>query len=176
VKKHVVAGLIVVSFILLVLSVLFLLQKTREARMIDPLELEGLPREDIIQYIYEKQAESRPLNVFLLPVIGFFGVLIGLLIYYIMEIDIEKKDKTIEHNAGIILKLLDPNERKVIRKIAEDGGKITQMELTYLEGFTKVKAHRVLESLISKGILTKDKMGKQRIIRMNKEFYMILKE
>jgi hypothetical protein len=49
------------------------------------------------------------------------------------------------------------------------------MEITYMEGFTKVKSHRIIEGLVQKGILFKEKMGKMRLIKMNKEFYEILK-
>jgi uncharacterized membrane protein len=45
-----------------------------------------------------------------------------------------------------------------------------------MEGFTKVRAHRIVEALVSKGILQKEKLGKMRIIRMNNEFYEILKK
>jgi len=175
-KKQILTLLIIVSFVLLIASIIFLLHKTREARRLDPLELEDLPREDIIQYIYEKQAKSTNLNFFLIPVFSFFGVVVGLLIYYVMTEDIEKKEKIIEYNTDVILKLLNPQERKVIRKIVEEGGKLQQTEITYMEGFTKVKAHRILESLVQKGILYKEKLGKMRLIKMNNEFYEILKK
>ena len=175
-KKQLLTLLIIISFILLIVSTLFLLQKTRESRRLDPLELEDLPREDIIQYLYERQAKNTNLNFFLIPVFGFFGVVIGLLIYYIMTGDIEKKEKLIEYNTDVILKLLNPQERKVIKKKVDEGGKLQQMEITYMEGFTKVKSHRILENLVKKGILYKEKLGKMRLIKMNDEFYEILKK
>ncbi|MCM2325363.1 MAG: hypothetical protein NDI94_02780, partial [Candidatus Woesearchaeota archaeon] len=97
-------------------------------------------------------------------------------LYYIMTADLEKKEKVIKYNAELILKMLDPDERKVIKKIVSDHGKVQQMEISYMEGFGKVRAHRVLETLIAKGILEKEKMGKQRIIRMKPEFLEMLDE
>jgi len=58
----------------------------------------------------------------------------------------------------------------------ENNGKLQQIEITYMEGYTKVKAHRIIENLVQKGILTKEKLGKMRLIKMNKDFYEILKE
>ncbi|MFH0870595.1 MAG: hypothetical protein V1866_06090 [archaeon] len=175
-KRIVIASLIVVSFILLVLSVILYIDRTRELRRIDPLELESLSKEQIIQSIYERQAEGTLPFFYFIPIFAFFGIAIGALMYYILGGEIERKEKIIEYDTKVILKLLNPDERRVIEKIVESQGKVQQMEITYLEGFTKVKSHRVLESLVGKGILSKEKMGKMRLIRMNKDFYDILKE
>ncbi len=175
-KKFIIAALIVISFILLIISVIFFLDKTRDLRRIDPLELEDLSKEEIIQFIYERQDKSSSPNFYFIPVFGFFGIVVGTLIYYIMNGDIEKKEKLIEYNTEIILKLLNPEERKVIKKIVESGGKLQQIEITYMEGFTKVKAHRILEALENKGILFKEKLGKIRIVKINQDFYNILKQ
>ena len=45
-----------------------------------------------------------------------------------------------------------------------------------MEGFTKVKAHRIIESLVQKGILEKEKLGKMRQLHLNKDLYEILKD
>jgi uncharacterized membrane protein len=175
-KKIIISGLIVVSFILLVVSVLFFLYNTREQRVIDPSDFEIMTKEEIIQYVYEKQSEEHTPFFYFIPIFGFFGIVVGTLIYYIMSGDIEKKEQLIQHNSEIVLKLLNPDERRVIKKIVESEGKIQQLEITYMEGFTKVKAHRVIESLVNKGILEKDKLGKTRMIRLNKDLYLMLKK
>lgn len=175
-KKLLIIGLIAISFILLVGSVIFYIDKVRELRKIDPLELEDMAKEDIIQSIYERQAkESTPFYYFI-PIFAFFGLVVGALIYYILYGDLEKKDKLIKYNTDVILHLLNPEERRVIKKIVENEGKVQQLEITYMEGYTKVKAHRIIESLAQKGIIQKEKLGKMRLIRMNKEFYELLKE
>jgi uncharacterized membrane protein len=174
-KKHIIAGLIILSFALLILSSVLYISKVRSERQIDPLELESKTQEQIIQYIYEKQADGHLPLYYIIPMFSFFGIIIGALVYYVMNENLEKKQKTIEYNTDVILKLLNPDERKVIRKIVENDSKIQQVEITYMEGFTKVKAHRVVESLVNKGLLTKETLGKMRMIRMNKEFYEILK-
>lgn len=175
-NKNLIIALIVVSFILLVASVIFYIDQTREARRIDPLEIEDMSKEEIIQFIYERQAkESTPFYYFI-PIFAFFGLVVGALIYYMLYGDIEKKNQLIRYNTDVVLRLLDPEERKIIKKIVDDGGKLHQSEITYMEGYTKVKAHRIIESLAEKGIVQKEKLGKMRLIRMNREFYELLKE
>jgi len=175
-KKIFVMVMVILSFILLIVSILFYLEKVREQRRIDPLELESMSQEDIIQYIYDKQAEGNTPFYYFIPIFAFFGIAVGALIYYILSGDLEKKEKIIEYDTELILKLLNPEERKVMRKIVENEGKVQQIEITYMEGYTKVKAHRIIESLVQKGILEKEKLGKMRLIRMNKGFYDILKK
>ena len=175
-KKHIIAGLIVLSFALLILSSVLYISKIRNERQIDPLELESMTKEQIIQYVYEKQAIGHLPFYYIIPIFSFFGIIIGALVYFVMNEDLERKQKTIEYNTEIIFKLLNPEERRVIRKIVENSGKIQQVEITYMEGYTKVKAHRIVESLIQKGILSKESMGKMRMLKMNEDFYNFLKK
>ncbi|NTV24228.1 MAG: hypothetical protein HGA85_07735 [Nanoarchaeota archaeon] len=175
-KKIFITGLIVISFILLVISVIFFLNNMREERQIDPAELEIMTKEQILEYVYTKQGEAHTPFFYFIPIFGFFGIVIGTLIYYIMSGDIEKKEVILKHNSGLILKLLDPEERRVVNKLVENEGKLQQLEITYMDGFTKVKAHRTIESLVNKGIMEKDKLGKTRLIRLNKELYGMLKQ
>lgn len=175
-KKNLIVGLIILSFVLLITSSLLYISKARSERQIDPLEIEAMDKEEIIQYIYEKQSLGHLPFYYIIPVFAFFGILVGAFIYYIMNEDLEKKQKTIEYNTEVILKLLNPEERKVMRKIVDNNGKIQQVEITYMEGYTKVKAHRIVESLVRKGILQKESLGKMRMITMNNEFYEILKK
>lgn len=174
-KKIVIIVLILLSFMLLIASILFYIDKTREFRRVDPLDLESMTKDQIIQGIYDRQSESSMPYYYFIPIFGFFGLVVGALVYYIMNGDIERKDKVLVQNTSVIMQLLDPLERKIIKKIVENHGKIQQVEITYMEGFTKVKAHRVIESLVQKGILEKEKLGKMRLIRMNKDLYDILK-
>lgn len=175
-KKVFVASLIAISFLLLVVSFIFYIEKSRDIRRIDPLELESLPREDIIQYIYDHRADGYLPYFYFIPIFAFFGIAVGASIYYILSGEIDKREKIIEYDTKVILKLLNPEERRVIERIVDSHGKVPQLEITYMEGFTKLKAHRLVESLVSKGILFKEKMGKMRLVRMNKEFYDILKK
>lgn len=175
-KKTIIISLILVSFILLIGSIMFYIDKTRDFRRIDPLELESMTKDQIIQDIYDRQSESITPFYFFIPIFGFFGIVVGALVYYILSGDMERKDKTLVQNTSVIMQLLDPQERKVIKKIVANYGKIQQIEITYMEGFTKVKAHRIIESLVQKGIISKEKLGKMRQLYLDKELYEILKD
>lgn len=173
-KREVIAGLVISSFILLLVSVIFFMSRLHEVRQLDPLELEMMEKDQILTQINERQTNT-PFFYFI-PIFSFFGLAVGALTYYILSGEVEKKEKVIKHNTDVILKLLQPEERKVIKKIVESQGKVQQAEITYMEGFTKVKAHRVVESLAKKGILSKESLGKMRLIKMNDEFYEVLRK
>ena len=173
-KRLVISGLIIVAFILFLISVIFYANNMHKLRQLDPLELESMSKEQIIQEIYQRQTTT-PLYYFI-PIFGFFGIVVGALVYYIMSGDVERKEKVLIQNTSVVMQLLAPEERKVIKKMVENQGKLQQIEITYMEGFTKVKAHRIIESLVQKGIIEKEKLGKMRQLYLNKDLYDILKD
>ena len=174
-QKTILAILIGISFLLLIGAVVFYVESTTSIRDVDPLELELMDREEIIQYVYEEQARAGVSYYYFIPIFGFFGVTIGAAIFFLLSKETEKIESRAEHSAETILKLLSGEERKVVRKILEGHGRIPQVEITYLEGYTKVKAHRILDSLERKGIVTKEALGKTRIVKLDKELYELLK-
>ncbi len=173
-KRLIVAGLVIGSFILLLISIIFFMSRLHDLRQLDPLELELMQKEEIIQQVYSRQ-DRTPFYYFI-PIFSFFGIAVGALVYYILSGEVERKEKIIRHNTDVILKFLQPDEKKVIEKLVDNHGKIQQAEITYMEGFTKVKAHRIVESLMKKGIVRKEALGKMRLVRMNDEFYEVLKK
>lgn len=175
-NKKLVIGLIVASFIFLIISVILYVQKNRELRQIDPLELESMSQPDIIQYIYERQSQNRMPLYYLIPVFAFFGLAVGATIYHVMSSDLEKKEKTIEQNNKVILKLLTGEERNVVNTLVEQGGKVRQYELSHLPNLNKVKTHRIILKLEQKGIIEKQRLGKVNNIVLNKELYEFLKK
>jgi DNA-binding MarR family transcriptional regulator len=63
-------------------------------------------------------------------------------------------------NKNIILKFLNPSERKVMEALIENGGKILQSEITRMKGMTKLKTHRAVTDLEKKGIIVRESYGK----------------
>jgi hypothetical protein len=174
-NKTAIASLIILGFLLLVASVFFYVEKTRDVRRIDPLDLESMTKEDIIQTIYDMRVESTPFYYFI-PIFGFFGVVVGASVYFVLSSDLEKKDKTITNNTSVVLKLLSVEERKVVNKLLDNNGKLHQSEITYMDGYTKVKSHRLVETLLKKGIVKKEILGKARLIILEKDLYDVLKK
>jgi hypothetical protein len=59
-----------------------------------------------------------------------------------------------------MLKFLNYNENRVIKKLIEKEGSILQSEISRMPNMGKVKAHRVLQDLETKGIIKKESYGK----------------
>ncbi len=174
-KKAVIAGLIIIAFILAILSVMFYIDTIRDQRISDAVDMESMTKEQIIQSIYERHAQTAPFYYFI-PIFAFFGIAVGASVYYVLEAQVERKETIIKHNTEVILRLLDPQQRKVVNKIVEAGGTLQQVEITYMEGHTKVKAHRLVESLAQKGILQKEAMGKMRLLRLDPDLFALLRK
>jgi predicted transcriptional regulator len=70
---------------------------------------------------------------------------------------------------GNILKLLTPNEKIVIEYLIEKNRPILQSEISRMEDMTKLKAHRVVKELQSKGLIKLESQGKTNKITLNEE-------
>ena len=159
------------------ITVMFTLYiQSRRPSQLDPIVFEEMTIDEIIQYFQERQS-SRPMPMFyFIPVIGFSGLLVGTLVYYILSEKIIIKEKQLENNTEIIMKLLDSNEKYVIKKLLEENGKVHQIELNYLPNMTKVKTHRILKRLEQRGVIKKEKLGKINVIRLEDSIYESLKK
>ena len=104
--------------------------------------------------------------VLLLIILGF---LIGILVsYFYFEKRIELPRVGADKKDNILL-LLTPSERAVLKKIIDRNGEVLQSEVSRLEGMGKVRAHRVIEKLVRRGVLEKEGMGKTNTLKLRKE-------
>lgn len=85
-----------------------------------------------------------------------------------------KKGQKEISDKGIILKFLNPNERKVLEKLIADNGKTLQSKISQMEDMTKLKAHRAVKSLEIKGIIKKEAYGKTNRIILAKDIKDII--
>jgi len=106
----------------------------------------------------------------LIPMFSSFGILVGLISFYLLLPSIEKS----KEEAKNWIELLDPLERDVIKMIIDNEGKITQAKISKEIG--KVKAFRVLERLKERGIIEKIKERKTNIIKFSDKFEFLLKK
>ncbi|MCK4429573.1 MAG: hypothetical protein KAU95_04300 [Candidatus Aenigmarchaeota archaeon] len=107
-----------------------------------------------------------PLPLFI-PFLASVGLFIGTLFYYFFLPNHETKTKI---DKEIILKLFDPAEREIIKKLLENDGSCLQSKLTRETNLSKVQVFRTLESLIKKKIAEKERYGKTNTIKLNKQF------
>jgi hypothetical protein len=173
-RKIILALSIVMMFAMIIIMFTLYVQSRRPSQL-DPIIFEEMTSEEIIDYFQERQS-SRPIPMFyFIPVIGFSGLLVGSLVYYMLSEKIVVKEKQLENNTEIIMRLLDSNEKYVVKKLLEEGGKVHQSELNYLPNMTKVKAHRILKKLEQRGVIKKEKLGKINMVRLEDSIYQTLK-
>ena len=67
----------------------------------------------------------------------------------------------------LVARLLEPKEMAVVERLIEQPKGIPQSEIVKMPGMTKLKAHRVVERLRNKGIVTVDKIGKTNQIKLD---------
>jgi uncharacterized membrane protein len=99
-------------------------------------------------------------------IMGLFGVLSGLIMYSILSSTLEKQRRLVKSNVDIIMKFLSSEEKELIRKLIEKGGMTTQSEVAKLQGMSRLKAHRIVKKMESRGIIRVDKHGKINMIRI----------
>jgi uncharacterized membrane protein len=107
--------------------------------------------------------------IFFIPAFIILGLMFGLILAYLyferkVELPLPSPDKR-----KAVLSLLPQSERKIIEKIAEKDGEVLQSEISRLEGVGKVRAHRVIERLLKRGILEKEQIGKTNVLKLRKD-------
>lgn len=98
-------------------------------------------------------------------ILGFvFGVVASFL-YFERRVEIPSAPP--DRSAALLM--LHPIERKIIKRIIDEGGSALQSDISRLEGVGKVKAHRVVDKLIRRGVLEKEEKGKTNVLKLKKE-------
>jgi phage shock protein PspC (stress-responsive transcriptional regulator) len=153
IRRKIVLGLVVVSvFIFLITVLVFVYALASEGQQVPEILLPFI--------VYHIQ---------FMVVMGFFGVGSGLVVYSILNATLEKQKKIVQTNMDIILKFLSQDEREVVRLMAEKEGMTTQSEMAKLPGMTRLKAHRIVKKLETRGIVHVEKYGKINVVRLVEE-------
>lgn len=63
-------------------------------------------------------------------------------------------------DTGIMLKFLNPNERRVVGFLIGKKREVLQSELSRIDGMNKLKTHRAIKDLERKGIIVRESVGK----------------
>lgn len=93
------------------------------------------------------------------------------LFYFLFSLRIDTQKKTIDKNMEILYKILDDDEKAILKKIVQNKGELQQSDT----GFDKLKSHRTIKKLIDKGIVDAIKDGKTNKITLKKELREELK-
>lgn len=100
--------------------------------------------------------------------LSIIGVIIGFafILYYFMtpqtitnkEGDLElSRDSTKTIND--LLRVLKPDEKRVVELLIENNGKMLQKEIRWSLGYTRLKTHRIIEGLVERNIVKRRKVG-----------------
>ena len=106
----------------------------------------------------------------LIPVLASIGLLVGTLVYYMFSPNFDKAPLCKE----AILKLLEAGEREIISVLIDSGGRASQTSLGKSTGMSKVKVFRLLEKLVSRGIVEKESHGKTNMIMLSEDLKDLL--
>ncbi len=105
----------------------------------------------------------------LVPVFVLGGIVIGAVVFFFVTSKLEDKQRNVKKLSSVMLKFLNPDERKLVDLLIENNGKALQAELTRLPGMSKVKSHRIIQRLMDRGVIEKETLGKTNIVRFSKE-------
>ena len=107
--------------------------------------------QNYIQVIFKIQ--SNPIWFYIIgPIVGL-AVGVGGTLWFVRK----KEEKTMKDIGKIFL---SETEKMILKLISENGGKVTQAELSTITGFTKTKISRNLISLENQELIVREKWGK----------------
>jgi len=94
-------------------------------------------------------------------IFGILGILFGNILL--------NRDKGMEYHKlndymDNIMKILKPDERRVIELLLENDGKMLQRDIRWEAGFTRLKTHRIINRLIERKIIKKIPRGSTNLI------------
>ena len=103
---------------------------------------------------------------YLLIIISSLGVFVGGLTHYLPLEYLEKKARTdeVKTKQTVLLNCLPEEEKRVV-EILLNGPKF-QSEISRETGFGKVKTHRVLKRLETRGVIILERVGKTNLVRL----------
>jgi uncharacterized membrane protein len=92
------------------------------------------------------------------------SVFVGALVAFTMLTRLDKTKATAKHDVVAVLRLINPEERVVLETLISSGGRLLQSELSRVQGFNKVKVHRLLMRLKERGVLVIEEHGKTNMV------------
>lgn len=105
---------------------------------------------------------------FILLFIALSVLFIGGLIYSLLSLQIEKKNKKVKFNIKTIIKFLDDDEKKILNQIQENKNK--EVLQSDIKGLSKLRKHRAIKKLKEKNLLEIKKLGNKNKIKLNENF------
>lgn len=154
-NNKIIFGLIAVA---LFIAVIYLLPSILEQTISTQCVTDG-------QCIHEKELK---VIMGFAPMLVVAGFIVGALAFFFLG-EMRKVERVeVKPEKDSVLLLLEKDERKIVSRIVEEGGRILQSEISHIEGIGKVKAHRMLERLERRGVVEKESHGKTNLVKLSK--------
>lgn len=119
----------------------------------------------------------------LMLVMGALGLGVGAAVFYLMSEKVEVMSEKVEAKQAesritvdMLLSFLSSDERKAVTFIADNNGLALQSELSRLPGMSRLKAHRVVQRLSQKEIISAERHGKINKLRLSPAVFEALKK
>jgi len=125
------------------------------------------PQQCTINGVCQHEAYAQFLTE-LVPVFIIIGIVIGALVFFFMSSRLENKQKDLAKVTEVLVQFLGKDERLVVQKLLEGGGKVLQAELSRTEGLGKLKSHRIIQRLVDRQVVEVEKFGKTNIVKLSK--------
>jgi hypothetical protein len=107
-----------------------------------------------------------------LPLFVILGFVLGVLVFYFTSS--RKTAVQAVPKKETLLLLLEGDERKVVERVSAEGGRVLQSEISHYPGIGKVKAHRIIERLVSRGVIQKESHGKTNLVKLSPQIKALL--
>ncbi len=92
--------------------------------------------------------------------IALLGIAVGAFVFYLSLGMVESKQKELASSTSLLLKFLSDDEREVVSLLISQNGRAYQSEVARLPGMSRIQAHRVVQKLLSRGLVTVRRAGR----------------
>lgn len=113
-------------------------------------------------------------HVLIMGIAFSISMLYGFFISRTLYHRLEAAKKGTQNMLSLVLKFLSEDEKKIIEHLVEEEGKTTQAEISRLQGMTRLKAHRSLQKLSQRKLITITPHGKIRKIKLREDLFETL--
>ena len=113
-------------------------------------------------------------HVIIMLVLVIFSVAFGFASSALSAQQVQRAQKTTKGMLDVILPFLQPDERAVLDFLVKQDGQAKQADLSRLPNMTRLRAHRSVQRLESKGIVSVTPHGKVRVISLKEGLLDVL--
>ncbi|MCK4521098.1 MAG: hypothetical protein KAU20_00870 [Nanoarchaeota archaeon] len=97
---------------------------------------------------------------YMILILASLGLFVGSLSFYILVSKHIKEKKESTKNIEFTLNFLEKDEKTIIEELIKNKGQLNQSKFEKLTNLHKVKIHRIIDKLNSKGLIRKVSAGK----------------